>query len=237
VSIHEADMYLVFFNGLTMDIDSGLVISVYDNDLGKWVGDFEFNQTIPAGSNVQSSMVPLDGQQLSNTFILQYSIPIKGTDGELYEITQADIESNFTTEVHITGMDVKHVIGEVPEQTEVRYDASALDSEDKEVISAQIESGIVNLTVTNNVAVSADIEIKILSIVDENDQPLTKTETVYADSVSQFSLDLSQYRIVNYPNQGTNIPLDSIHYEVTVTSIPTGDNESSMSRFLHLLTM
>jgi hypothetical protein len=218
VTIKKGRMFLEFHNDLTIDIDSGMVVTVFNE--GNEIGQFIFDQMIPQNSMVQSTDLDLANEHLTNMFVLEYLVPIIGSDGQVRTITEQDTAGNITTIVHIADMDVTEAYAEIPEQTTTKRDASAIDSEDKDVIAAKISSGNVFLDITNTTAVSADILIHILSVVDDNDLPLTRNGIVYADSLTHFEIDLSDYNIVNSENPG--VPLDSINYEVIITSIPTG---------------
>ena len=217
VTIKHGRMFMVFHNDLTVDIDSGMVITAFNE--GAKVGDFVFDQRIPQNSIVQSNDLNLAGRHLTNFFELEYLVPVMGGN-QVRTITAQDTSGSIITDVHIADMEVTEAIAEIPEQNTEKRDASKLDSEDKEIVSAKVNSGKVYLAITNNTPVSADVVITILSIVDNNNEPLVRNGLVYADSTTDVEIDLADHTISNYENPG--MPMDSIRYLINATSIPTG---------------
>lgn len=223
ITIESATMFLIFNNNLIMDIDSGMVITLVDSISTNELGTFNFNQPIPSGTSLRSSDVPVTGT-LSSTYILSYSIPILGTS-EADTLTQDEAQSNVTTEVNfINPVLVSEASAQVPEQKVNREGASFLDTENK-VIRALVKTGMMRLEFHNNLPVDANVEIQLISLLDENGNPKVINRRVNAntDNPTLVNVPIDGYTIINHENPGVSF-VDSMHYVMEANTISTGDS-------------
>ncbi|NOG47146.1 MAG: hypothetical protein HND50_18030 [Calditrichaeota bacterium] len=218
VVIETGQMHLVFHNNLILEIDSGLVVSVFDSVSTLLIGQFLFSEKISPGTSKQSSTLDLDDQTLSNTFILNYSIPFTGTD-TVHTIKQSDLESSFTTEVVLSAIDVSSATAEIPEQIVEREDTSPINTEDKTVTLAKIREGGLTLNIQNNLEINSDLVIEILTMVDDLDQPKTVNVDLFANQATVKQIDIKGFTIKNHLTPGAAV--DEIAYKITATTHPS----------------
>ncbi len=211
VVVKEGEMHLVFHNNLIFEIRPGLKISVFDSVSSLLVGEFIFTENIPIGESKQSLPLDLSGKTLSNTFRLEYEIPIEGIASRI--LTQSDVNSNFVVDVSITSLSVSSAVAEVPSQTVDRNDASLLDAEDKSLVIAKIKKGKIFLEIENKFQLGANLKINILSMVDENEDSVIVNLDIPEDDTALREIDLSGYTIRHHENPGVAV-VDSIHYNV-----------------------
>lgn len=222
VTIESADMFLIFHNNLIMDIDAGMVITLNDSSSGIEIGMFEFTQSIPRGESMQSDPALLENISLSATYSLSYSVPVAGID-TAHTVTAEDVNSNFTTEVHISNMIVTEAFASIPVQSVDRENASILDTGENRLIEAIVKNGSMQLSFNNNLAVSADLELEILTILDQNNNPLVLNTFIGANQETIETINLTGKKITNHNNPGSAY-IDSIHYTFLATTISTGDS-------------
>jgi len=218
VVIESAQMNLVFHNNLILEIDSGMIISVFDSVSTSRIGQFLFSEKIRPGESKESSTIDLDGLTISNTFLLSYSIPFTGIDS-VHTISQSDLESGFVTEVVLSAIDVTSATAEIPEQVIVREDSSQINTEDKSVTEAKIREGGLTLNIQNNLDIDSDLEIQILTMVDDFDQPNTVNVSLLANQTTVKTVDMADYTIKNHLSPGAAV--NEIYYEIEATTIPT----------------
>ena len=235
VQIDTAYMYLVFYNNLILDIDSGLKIRIFDaaksNNADRGIIDsVTFNEPIPVGESAKSTPVDLAGKTISNQVLLEYVVPIAGTDQSIV-LTQEDINSNFQVEVLIENLKVIHAIADVKEQTIEKNGATNIDTENKEVNFAELDECKLNLEIENHMQLDTDMQVRILNVIDEFQQPKEVSIFMPAMQTTYKTVDISGYAIHNHLHPGQAV--DSIRYEITAVTQPSNglvtiDSEDSI---------
>ncbi len=216
IEIENGQMYLVFNNNLILEIDSGMVISVIDSASSLPVGQFLFSEKIPPGSSKESSKLDLADKTLANAFILNYIIPFTGID-TVHTITQSDLESSFVTDVVLSAIDVLSATAEVPEQIIEKEDSSPINTEDKSVTEAVIRKGSMELTIQNNLEINSKLEIQILTMVDDQNNPKIVNVDLFANQSTVKPVDLAGYTIKNHLTPGAAV--DEIAYKIKATTL------------------
>lgn len=222
VEIDSAFMYLTFYNDMILTIDSGLKIRIFDamrseNPDRGIIDSVTFTEAIPPGESAQSTPVVLAGKQISNQITLEYEVPIAATT-EPRTLTQEDIDSHFETEVIVENLKVIHAIAEVPQQRIEKKGATSLDTEDKTVNFAEIDRGSLDLVIHNYMQIGADLNVKILNMVDEFGE--NKEINVFMpQGTTNKTIDISGYNIRNYLEPGSAV--DSIRYEIVALTHPS----------------
>ncbi|MCB0282748.1 MAG: hypothetical protein KDF60_09240 [Calditrichaeota bacterium] len=235
VTIDSADMYLVFYNNMILDIDSGLKIKIYDakrsNEPDRGIIDSViFNDPIPTGASATSSIINLAGKSISNQFQLDYKVPIAATS-DSRTLTADDISAGFDTEIFIENLKVLHAVADVPQQDIPRSGATAIDTKDKSVNFAEIDNGSLNLAIHNYLEIDADLNVTILNMQDEFGEEKKITVFMPAKQTTNKKIDISGYSIKNRLNPGEAV--DSIRYEINAISYPSNgpviiDSEDSI---------
>jgi hypothetical protein len=220
--LDEGRMFLTFHNNLTLDINSGMMVSLFDSATNALVHTFTFNQAIERGQTVSSDTLFLNGTEIYNSFYLNYVVPISGIDS-VHTVTVEDVSSNFTSDLVIEDMVVSEADAKIPEQVIDRSDASVLDTEDKYLIRAVIDSGFIEINVENMLEIDAEVRIEILSLVDENDgnAPMVIDTLLLRESTTFIRKSIGGRTILNHQNPGSVV--DSIHYLVEGNTIATED--------------
>ena len=223
VDIDSAKTHLVFHNNLIFDIRPGMQITLYDSsryndpDSGR-IGVLTFPDSILSGSSATSKELDLAGQVLSNGFYIKYKIPIKGTTSPR-TLTQDDVNSSFYIDVYLSAIQVSRAVAEIPEQRVEENLSASVDTKGKSVKRAHISSGNVVLTIDNHLNVGAALQITILNLQDDQNNPYVINLDMNENASSTVTANLAGYTLQNHLNNGS--PVSELAYQVVATTHPS----------------
>ena len=218
--IKRGSISLTFHNELFLSFKEGMDIIIY-NDTGDSlieIADIHFNQPIKPYSVVQSNEVDLSNKDISNHFLLKYTIPIQGSDTAT--VINNDMRNGTCyTVLTIKNLEVSEAEAKIPTQSFSKDQKIALPQNEHKIINAQISSGTINLNIRNNSNIETDLHIELPNIT-RNGEPKTIDLNVQAQANRIVPIDLGGWRIVNadHPEQ----PIDSIAIKVQAT-VGSGD--------------
>lgn len=221
VVIDSAELQIKVYNGLIVDIESGMKITIFDDTRsaepdGGLIDTVYFSNPVPANSMGESDILNLAGKYMSNELRLEYSIPIAGTVGAI-TITQQDLDSYYYTEVLISDMKVSSAEAMVPSQEISERDSVGLNLDGDVAYMATVDKGILYANLQNNLPVGLDIELILPNFVDQLNNPKKVIESLPAGSQSNISLDLSDLRFQNDKNPGQ--PIEYVIYDINAISM------------------
>ncbi len=216
--IKSGSLYLTFHNDLFLTIKAGMVIEIFNNGGATPVkiADIVFDKPITPFSVVQSNVVDLSNTQISNKFVLHYTIPIQGADTATV-ITDAMRNGSCYSVLTIQNIEVTEAEAKIPEQSFSDDQKIALSQDGHKIINARISSGRINLDITNHSNVHTNLHIEIPNI-QQYGEPKTVDIDLDANAHSIVPIDLANSVLLNpdHPDQ----PLDSltVHVDATVSS-------------------
>ncbi|WP_456442311.1 hypothetical protein [Caldithrix abyssi] len=216
--IKSGYIYLTFYNDLFIKVDAGMKIEVYNNDSPNptLVATIEFPDPIEPYAVTQSNIVDLSGLEVSNSFLLKYTIPIAGSD-TAQVVTQEQKNGTIYSILTIENIEVSEADAKVPEQTFSNDEQIALPQNEHQIIQAQIKQGLITLNIENGLSLYSHATITLPEIMN-NSGPIQIELDLQPFQNSLTQINLAGYEIKNIDQPGS--PLDSIHVrlEATVSS-------------------
>ncbi len=214
--IERGEMYLTFHNELFLTIDSGMTIEVWNNgnEPQKKIFEIVFDQPILPFSAVQSNVVDLSGKEISNHFILKYTIPVRGCD-TVTVIDDAWRDGTCYSVLTVKDLEVSEAEAKIPEQSFSQNESIPLPTDQHKLIDATVETGSITLKIKNDMALHTQLTVRLPNVLSDGDpktlhfdlQPNTEVEEV---------VDLQDCQILNTKNPGA--PLDSLDVEFSLTA-------------------
>jgi hypothetical protein len=186
-----------------------MVINVYDDSLGGYIGPFSFTNSIQPGVPSQSNTLDLRNKFISNKLRLEYQIPIEGSESNL-ELTQELLEGTFQSEVIMREVKVNEANAEIPAQSFT--DSSKIDVTDEKyrIETGRISRGGALITFYNSIPLSAELIIKFPYLFQDGETLEFLIPKIEAGGSSQEYFDFSGAEIYNMDNPGT--PIDSLPF-------------------------
>jgi len=230
VVLKSGEMFITFHNNLTIDINSGMVISLYDSASSTLVNTFTFNDPIPRGQSLASDTLHFSNDEIFNSYYMDYiEVPIDGIDS-VHTVTAADVDAYFNSSLDVVNMVATEANAEIPEQEIDEKDASELEIEDKKLIRAVVDSGNIHVVIENTLDIDAFVQINILSLVDEsdNDSSMTIDTLLMRSSTTIIDKNIKGKTILNHKSPRVGI-VDSIHYTVDGNTVATTDHREVLS--------
>lgn len=209
-TVSTARLWIVVENNLGLDLDQ-VDVTLRDVTLGSTIGTQSISGGVPSGS-VDSLSFVLDGRTISNQFEVQTDCHTPG--GTVLSASDKDLA---VTARFVDGISVTSAIAKVPAMTREFQQQVDLGESDP-VYRAVLSSGQLELTVSNNTALDATLEIVLPDLV-QGVQPLTVSRVVAPNSSSQVSIDISGYELA--PSDST--APQQISVDVTANCPGTGD--------------
>ncbi|MBK7141155.1 MAG: hypothetical protein IPH75_03615 [bacterium] len=183
-TIADGSLYLVATNNLGINLNT-VSVTLFDEGRSLTVG----TQTFAAGINdgeTDSVLFVLDGQTISNSFSATAMCHTPGG-----AIPSAD-GREFAVEIHfVSDLTVDGAMAEIPAISRDFSDAVSLDESDV-ITSAVLSGGQVGLTINNNSALPATLEITIPDLK-LNNVPLQVTRQVTSSGTTNVSIPLAGY--------------------------------------------
>ena len=118
----------------------------------------------------------------------------------------------FETEVHMSIIQVSAAEAKVPEQDFSESDSMEVETDGKNLISANVEEGVFHLSIYNGIGITSELAVTMFNIVDAFGNPRIENATIFANSDTTIEVDLGGYSIQNYPDNGE--PVTHFYYEV-----------------------
>ncbi len=212
VHVVKGNIWLTFHNDMFLSIESGMVISLYNNDVAaELIGSIVFNSAIAPGQIVSSDPFSIADKTISNKLRISYSIPIAGTDTITY-LSDEDKTGGFNTDVHMDKLIVDRAIAKIPDQEVTYQDSVTMPQDDFRISEAVVDQGTITLRLNSHIALSADLNI-ILPDVQYNGTPKTIQTTIVPGIETVESINLSGCVLSKADNPGAF--LDELGFEVT----------------------
>lgn len=186
VTVHDGHVYAVVTNALGFDLDTVRLILhdvtlAYPIDTGFIIGGLDDGAT-------DSALIDLDGKTISND--LRVDIRCHTPGGSVLSTSGKEL----TTTVHFADpFSADHALAQVPALS--RTDSQLVTVAESDVIErATISEGTLTITVANNTALPAAVEVSIPEL-NQSGIPLALTRTVPADGTTPITVDLAGYRL------------------------------------------
>ncbi len=214
--IERGTMYLTFHNELFLTIDSGMTIEVWNNgsEPQKEIVKIVFDQPIPPFSTIQSNVVDLSGKEISNHFILKYTIPIQGCDTATV-IEDAWRDGTCYSVLTVKDLEVSEAEAKIPEQSFSQNESIPLPTDQHRLIDATVESGSITLKIKNDMALHTQLTVRLPNVLLDGD-PKTLHFDLLPNTEVEEVVDLQNCQILNANNPGA--PLDSLDVEFSLTA-------------------
>ncbi len=223
--IADGDLWLTFYNNLFLTIKAGMEITIYNNGGAKEkIATLRFNEAIEEGDSVRSNIVPLDDKRISNKFIIEYFIPVSGSD-TMQVLTEERKQGYIISELHIRDITVLEAVAQIPEQEFSQTDSLDMSDQEHQLKSALIEKGSIEFQVNNSLAIDADVRVRMPNFV-KNGEIKTINQYLTSGQTHIENIDLSGWEIVHHENPGQSI--DAIYY-FTEARIPGTDEFVTIS--------
>ncbi len=200
VEVITGNIYITFHNNMFLKIRPGMQIEIYDSVSFNLIGTAFFEDSIPPYSSGESDIIDLAGKTISNKLLLEYSIPIAGSD-TLKVLTEQDKNGSFYNEITMSELKVAYAIAKIPMQTFTSKDSIDLTEEDHRVKRATIDKGQVFLYIKNNLPIRAETEITLPDFR-KDDQPKVITVPLESEEETTINVDLSGWELINFDNPG-----------------------------------
>ena len=213
--IKNGKIYLTFHNDLFLKVDSGMTIDVFNNDSPNptLITSIVFSDPIEPYAVTQSEVVDLSGLEISNHFLLKYTIPIAGSD-TMQVVTDEQKNGTIYSILTIEDIEVSEADAKIPEQTFNRNQSFAMPQSEHKVIEAAIKSGHLTLNLQNQLPLYAQTKITLPEIL-ENGNAKQIVLDMQPNENKLKEIDLSGLQIKNSSQPGQ--PIDSIHIQVEAT--------------------
>ncbi len=214
--IESGRTYLTFHNELFLTIDSGLTIEVWNNgsEPQTEIARIVFDRPIPPLSTIRSNVVDLSGKEISNHFILKYTIPIKGCD-TITVINDQWRNGTCYSVLTVEDLQVSEAEAKVPEQSFSQNESVALPTDQHKLINATVESGSITLNIKNDMALHTQLTVRLPNVL-SNGEPKTLYFDLQPNTDVEEVVDLQDCQILNAKNPGA--PLDSLDVEFSLTA-------------------
>lgn len=217
VEVITGNMYITFHNNMFLTILPGMEIEIYEDSLSSdLIGTATFMDSIPPYSSGESDIIYLAGKTISNKLLLEYSIPIAGSD-TFKVLTEQDKNGSFYNEITMSELQVKYAEAKIPMQTFTSKDSIDLTEEDHRVKRAVIDKGQVFLYIKNNLPISAETEVTLPDLRKDN-QPKVITAPLLSGRDTTITIDLNGWELINYDNPGEFIDYVDFYSASTVDS-------------------
>ncbi|MBN2426321.1 MAG: hypothetical protein JXR46_02625 [Calditrichaceae bacterium] len=207
--INSGYMYIEFLNSLFLTIRPGMVINVYDDSLGQYIGPFSFMNSIAPGAVGQSNILNLNNKFISRRFRLEYNIPIEGSESNL-ELTEGILSGTFQSHVVMREVKVREANAQIPAQSFT--DSSKIDVSDEKylITEGRISRGGAHITFYNTIPLSADLVVKFPYMFRDGDTLEFTIPVIESGGSGQEYFDFSGAELRNMDNPG--VPIDSIPF-------------------------
>lgn len=220
IEIEQASVSVVFNNNLIIGIAEGMQIVLRDSALSHTpsagvIDTIDFNVAIPPNSSGESEAISLAGKTISNLLILEYIIPLMGTD-EAKILTQKDLDGDFSTRVNMSDITVHRAQAMVPSQNITKTSSAVLNTDGHAIRNAKIKSGAIELEMSNNLALASNGTIKLLNFKNSSGQVLQKEITLQANTTQNFTIPLNSYHFAHAKLNGAFV--DSLVYSFQLTT-------------------
>jgi RNase P/RNase MRP subunit p29 len=200
VEVITGNIYITFHNNMFLKIRPGMQIEIYDSLSSDFIGTAFFEDSIPPYSSGESDIIDLAGKTISNKLLLEYSIPIAGSD-TFKVLTEQDKNGSFYNEITMSELKVAYAIAKIPMQEFTSKDSIDLTEEDHRVKRATIDKGQVFVYIKNNLPIKAETKITLQDFR-KDDQPKVITVPLESEEETTINVDLSGWELINYDNPG-----------------------------------
>jgi len=183
-TIESGSMIVTATNDFGIPLDS-VSIAIVDMTSFEVLGIVVFEGGLGMGET-KSQSIDLSGKTIFNSFSFEANLHSPG--GTLFSVgeNRVTIAAGFSNTITVSSATAK-----IPAQ-EKSYSQEISFSEENVITSAEIRSGDVELTVTNNTNLTADIEIVISQFTNDGD-PLSIPASLLPNQTNIISADLSGY--------------------------------------------
>ncbi len=218
--IKSGTMYLTVHNDLFLKIDAGMRVDIYNNNQPnpQLITSIVFSSSVEPYGVTQSDVVDLSGLEVSNHFLLKYTIPIAGAD-TMTIITDEQRNGTLYSILTLENVEVSEADAKVPEQSFTNEEKIALPSDNHRIVEAKIKEGSITLNIQNELPVYSNTIITLPEIL-ENGQAKQIQLNLQPDENTVQQIDLAGYEIKNISHPGE--PLDSILIQVEATVSSNG---------------
>ncbi|NOX88716.1 MAG: hypothetical protein GXO77_06800 [Calditrichaeota bacterium] len=219
--IKSGQIYLTFHNDLFVKVNAGMTIDVYNNgsDTPVLIARIVFDKPIEPYAVTQSNVVDLSGKEISNKFLLKYTIPIAGSDTSQI-VTAEQKNGTIYSVLTIENIEVSEADAEIPEQTFTRSHFIVLPEQDHKVINAKISQGSITLNIKNQLPIHSNLHIELPDLV-KNGNPKVLDIAVNPNQQIVEIIDLKGYELLNSSSPGET--LDSIKIDLKATVGSNGE--------------
>lgn len=201
VEVITGNIYITFHNNMFLTILPGMEIEIYEDSLSSdLIGTAFFEDSIPPYSSGESDIIDLAGKTISNKLLLEYSIPIAGSD-TFKVLTEQDKNGSFYNEITMSELKVAYAIAKIPMQEFTSKDSIDLTEEDHRIKRAVIDKGQVFLYIKNNLPIKAETKITLQDFR-KDDQPKVITVPLESEEETTIDVDLSGWELINHDNPG-----------------------------------
>ncbi len=220
--ISSGDMYVVIDNQLGVNLTT-VDIEVYDIVNAVVVSNSSFPSGVPNGVK-DSILIPLSGKSISNQLEVR-------ADCNNASATVLSASQQLTTDINFpNGLTVSSAVAQVPALAPISFSEQADlgDPGTTEVVhEASLSSGTINLTIDNNTALDATLDISLPDLLAKSDDsPLEIQQAVSANSSGVVSLDISSYDLKPRDLTAPQV----IDVEVTATVPGSGTSSVAVSQ-------
>lgn len=190
-TISSGTMRVIVSNQLGIDLDT-VNILIYDVTNADTVDSYSFLSGIASGS-VDTALFVLDGKTLSNSLRFQADCHNVAT----LILSASNLELSCTTEF-AAGMTVSSATAQIPALSPITFSQQAAlgNPGDLDVIqSADLTSGSLSLTVTNNTALDATLLVSLPDL-DSSGTSFSVSQLVSAGANAVINRDVSNYTLI-----------------------------------------
>ncbi|MBD3224482.1 MAG: hypothetical protein GF313_07120, partial [Caldithrix sp.] len=220
VHVKKGLLWLTFYNETFLKIRSGMTIKVYnDGPSLELIDELVFTESIDPSETVKSTTIDLANQTLSNQFVLEYSIPIAGSDTSKV-LTEEDKSGSTYSILHLDTLTVDQAQAKIPSQSFDRSKQIDLQNQKHQLKHAVIDRGSITFIVDNHLPIDSDIKLTLYNFL-ENGSYKTINLRLMGDENRVKTIDLSDMEIINYKDPDAII--DSLGFNVEATVDSTTD--------------
>ncbi len=212
VHVKEGYIWLTFYNETFLRIREGLKINIYNNDdTQQLIGKLKFNEPIARGDTVRSSILDISDKVISNQFLLEYVIPIDGSDTSRV-VTEADLNSSCYSVLTMDEITVNWADAKIPEQQIVQRDSLDISDEKHRLRTATIEQGMMNFSINNHLPINANVTLELPNFRKDDQNKIVRTKILANEKVVK-NVALNGYQLTHHETPGSFI--NEIIYDVT----------------------
>ncbi len=192
VTLASGIITLEITNNLAFPLGKPITVSLYDRNTQETISEMVFEEYIPNNGGSKQASLDLGGETLTNALDVIINGSIKGTSGELVNITD---NQSFDVEVSMSNLVAIAAEAKIPSQSFFTTHELDLSTDSLVVNSAQISSGVIRFDIQSEFYLPVRLDLTLPGVLDQSFNPLQKQFTLLSRSSEEVSIDLTDKEI------------------------------------------